>query len=321
MGGVNMTDRKSHLFVLDPLERLNWAWDTSIKIAFALQDLKHDVYFCTGRELTRSLHPSGAFALSRRLIFGSKHSEIAVSEPVRKNLDDFSAIHMRREPPYDLDYISTLWILDAISQHVPVLNSPKALLEINEKLSILDFPLFTKPAMVSSNADELLAFTREKCNANIVIKPLGLYGGRGVEHIEGDRGLEEKLHLATMNGKEARLVQEFNPAVHDGEVRAFTVAGKPVSWCLKVPKKGEFLANTRAGSTLETYRPSSRDMDVATGVAETLMRRGVIFAGIDMIGGWLSEVNITCPAMLSPDRASMKGFDLIANAIEDLASD
>ncbi len=315
-----MADKKLHLFVIDPLERLNWAWDTSIKIAFALHELGHHVFFCTGRELTRSLHPSGAFAVSRQIHFGPRHSEIAVGEPMRLSLDDFAAIHMRREPPYDLDYIGTLWILDAVAQHVPVFNAPRALLEINEKLSILDFPLFTKPAMVSSSAEELLAFTKEKCNANIVIKPLGLYGGRGVEHIEGERGLEEKLHLATMNGKEARLVQEFNPAVVEGEVRAFTVAGKPVAWCLKVPKKGEFLANTRAGSTLETYRPSRRDVDVATGVAETLLRRGVVFAGIDMIGGWLSEVNITCPALLNPDRASLKGFDQIGKAIDDMTS-
>ena len=123
-----------------------------------------------------------------------------------------------------------------------------------------------------------------------------------------------------MNGKEARMVQAFDAAVHQGEVRAFTVAGKPVSWCLKVPKKGEFLANTRAGSTLEAYQPTDRDIDVATGVAETLMKRGVVFAGIDMIGGWLSEVNITCPALLNPERASLKGFDQITRAIDNLSA-
>ena len=313
-----MADKKSHLFVIDPLERLNLAWDTSIKMAFSLTELGHAVYFCTGREISRSLHPSGSFAFSQKMNFGSKPNELTLSPPVRLGLEDFSAIHMRREPPYDLDYIGTLWVLDSVSNHVPVFNSPKALLEINEKLSILDFPLFTKAAIVSSDASELFSFAKERCGSNIVIKPLGLYGGRGVEHIEGDRGLAEKLHLATMNGKEARMVQAFDPAIHAGEVRAFTVAGKPLAWCLKVPAKGEFLANTRAGSTLESYQPSRRDVDVATGVAETLMKRGVVFAGIDMIGGWLSEVNITCPALLGPDRASLKGYDTIAKSIDSL---
>jgi glutathione synthase len=304
--------------VIDPIERLNLAWDTSIKMAFSLTELGHEAYFCTGRELSRSLHPSGAFALARKVTFAGKPGELTQARPVKLALDGFSGIHMRREPPYDLDYIGTLWVLDSVASRVPIFNAPKALLEINEKLSILDFPIFTKPAIVSADAEELLSFAKEKCGSNIVVKPLGLYGGRGVEHIEGEKGLSDKLHLATMNGKESRMVQAFDPAVYAGEVRAFTVAGKPVSWCLKVPKKGEFLANTRAGSALETYRPTSRDVDVATGVAETLMKRGIIFAGIDMIGGWLSEVNITCPALLNPERASLKGFEQIASTIESL---
>ncbi len=313
-----MADKKTHLFVIDPLERLNLAWDTSVKMAFAINGLGHDVYFCTGREISRSLHPSGAFAFAQKMNFGDKPSELTLNTPLRLSLEDFSAIHMRREPPYDLDYIGTLWILDSVASHVPVFNAPKALLEINEKLSILDFPLFTKAAIVSSDASELFSFATERCDSNIVIKPLGLYGGRGVEHIDGDRMLAEKLHLATLNGKEARMVQAFDPSIHQGEVRAFTVAGKPVAWCLKVPAKGEFLANTRAGSSLESYQPTKRDLDVAIGVAETLMKRGVVFAGIDMIGGWLSEVNITCPALLGPDRASLKGFDQIAKTIASL---
>jgi glutathione synthase len=306
--------------VMDPIERLNLAWDTSIKMAFTVSELGHDIYFCTGRDLSRSLHPSGAFAMARRARFGEKPQDLSLEGPVRLQLENFSAIHMRREPPFDLDYIGTLWILDSVSHLVPVMNAPKALLEINEKLSILDFPLFTKPSIVSSDANELMMFAKEKCGSNIIIKPLGLYGGRGVEHINGERGLIEKLHLATMNGKESRMVQAFDEAVFKGEVRAFTVAGKPVAWCLKVPKSGEFLANTRAGSSLEAYRPSARDMDVATGVAETLLKRGVIFAGIDMIDGWLSEVNITCPALLGPDRSSLKGFDAIARTVDELSS-
>lgn len=310
-----MAKQRTHLFVIDPIERLNLAWDTSIKIAYALYRLGEVIYFCTGRELSRSLHPTGVQALATPISFGEKTSDLRKGTAERVSLVDFAAIHMRREPPYDLDYIGTLWILDAVSQHVPVINAPRALLEINEKLAILDFPLFTKPAIVSSDPDELMTFASQRCNSNIVVKPLGLYGGRGIEHIEGERGLLERLHVATLNGKESRMIQEFNQDIYKGEVRAFTVAGKPVSWCLKVPKSGEFLANTRAGSTLESYQPTQREVDVATGVAETLMKRGVLFAGIDMIGGWLSEVNITCPALLSPDRSSLRGFDQMAKTI------
>jgi glutathione synthase len=312
--------KNSHLFVIDPIERLNLAWDTSIKIAFCLSKAGETVYFCTGRELSRTLHPTGSYALAQRASFGSKTTELSLDAAERAALVDFKTIQMRREPPYDLDYIGTLWILDSVSHLVPVLNAPKALLEINEKLSILDFPLFTKPAIVSSDAEELMRFAKDRCNSNIVIKPLGLYGGRGIEHIEGERGLLERLHVATLNGKESRMVQEFNPAVYRGEVRAFTVDGKPMGWCLKVPKTGEFLANTRAGSTLEQYKPTERDLDVASGVAETLLKKGVAFAGIDMIGGWLSEINITCPALLSPDRSSLEGFDQLAEAIMGYAS-
>ena len=167
-----MAEKKTHLFVIDPLDRLNLAWDTSIKMAFCLFEAGHDIYFCTGKELSRSLHPSGTFALAKKMTFKGKPGELSTGKPERRSLMDFSAIHMRREPPYDLDYIGTLWILDAVAAHVRVFNAPKALLEINEKLSILDFPLFTKPAIVSSDADELLTFAKEKCGSNIVIKPL-----------------------------------------------------------------------------------------------------------------------------------------------------
>ena len=101
----------------------------------------------------------------------------------------------------------------------------------------------------------------------------------------------------------------------DGEVRVFLAGGNTIAWCLKVPSAENFLANTRAGSRLSEYTPSPREVQIAQKVGDSLLKEGVYFAGLDLIAGWLSEVNITCPALLRPDRESLEGFDLMARQI------
>jgi glutathione synthase len=312
-----MTTTSRHLFVLDPIENLNLAWDTSIKLAFAMNALGAEVYCTTIQELMVTSHPTSVGAHAKRMIFVESPKSLQLESSHFLAFSKFDAVHMRKEPPYDLAYVEALWILAAGRKETKILNDPVALQQMNEKLVLLEFPEFSRPLAVSSNPGSLADFAANRCQNDVVAKPLNLFGGRGVVHLKSTTAgsLKTDFERETSAGLATRLVQPFESEVLKGEVRAFAVGGRPLAWCLKVPRNGDFLANTRAGSTLQAYTPTAREVDVVTRVATELVERGVMVAGFDLIGGWLSEVNITCPALLSPHRESLEGFDELARRL------
>jgi glutathione synthase len=306
-----MSAKSRHLFVIDPIEKLNPAWDTTIKLAFVAHSHGDEV-FCTelsGLIWDSSLKSVSALATPMNFA-GSPQSVLTDSKLTRRiSFSDFTVVHMRKEPPYDLQYIEALWILSMGRNQTKILNDPFALQQLNEKLMISEFSEFAKPMIVSSNADELFQFAQKHCDSDIVVKPLNLYGGRGIVHLNNAKSMRDDLYRETIQNTAARLVQKFEPKISDGEVRVFSVGGKAISWCLKVPAKGDFLANTRAGSRLEEYQPTAIEIKMVETIAHSLMSKGVSIAGFDLINGFLSEINITCPALLRPDRESLDGFE------------
>lgn len=310
-----MATKSRHLFVIDPVEKLNLAWDTTIKLAFAMTRDGAEVFCTPLNGLAMNSHPIGVSAHAQQMVFGAKPSELTLKAPQISSFSTFDAVHMRKEPPYDLAYVEALWILAAGKAQTKILNDPVALQQINEKLVITEFSDFSRPAVVSSDPNVLASFASNKCGSDVVVKPLNLYGGRGVVRLHNPHTLLQDLRRETSDGSQTRLVQQFEPKISAGEVRAFAVGGRPISWCLKIPHAGDFLANTRAGSTLHRHTPTKREIDVVTRVATELAERGVYIAGFDLIDGWLSEVNITCPALLDPNRESLTGFDVIARLL------
>jgi glutathione synthase len=160
-----------------------------------------------------------------------------------------------------------------------------------------------------------------------VIKPLTLFGGRGVARLRLNEstsseaeGLSRDELLAelireTEGGRHIRLVQPFDPAIFDGEVRVFTAFGEPISWCLKRPAKGQFLANTRAGAQLEVYIPKPEEEARVRRIARELLEEGVTFIGFDLIGGYVSEINLTSPRLLEAPGSSENYYKKIASMI------
>jgi len=298
--------KQRHLFIIDPLEDLNPALDSSLRMARALAARGHRIFFATIRDL--SWH-SGKEAATAHLVeahFSGSDIRPLVTPKARHSLADFEAIHMRKDPPFDLSYIEATWLLDSVASKVRIYNQPSALRNFNEKVSILLFPDDIKPALVSSDTFEIIGFIEKSCGGDAVIKPLALFGGRGVEHLHiGQGGLAtgeaaRQITAMTRDGLEKRMVQPFDKKVYDGEVRAFCVGGEPVSWCLKRPAQGQFLANTRAGATLEPYAPSAGEITRVKNVASRLALAGAPIVGFDLIGGFVSEINITSPRLLLP---------------------
>lgn len=298
---------QSHLFVLDPLGSLNLALDSSLRLAYALSQRGHAVFACQITDLQWSSRHAQADSWVKRISF-SGGPESAVFDPDRlESLAYFSAIHMRKDPPFDLAYITSTWLLGSVGSKTKVYNDPKALRSLNEKLAIFGFPQAIKPALATTQIDEMIDFIKSKCAGDAVIKPLNQYGGRGVRRInlqssefDSDQKLRAMLLEETESEQQIRLLQAFDKAIFTGEVRAFYIGGKPLAWCLKKPASGEFLANTRAGATLHPYTPTPEERERVTQVAMSLRESGVEIVGFDILGGFISEINLTSPRLLHP---------------------
>ncbi len=293
-----------HLFVIDPIENLNLKLDSSLRVARALCNIGHLAYICTPGQLEWLSRESCAAAFAQELAFPDGDiNSLRVSPPRRLRLDFFQAIHMRKDPPYDMNYIATTWLLDsAVARGVKVYNAPTALRNLNEKLSILKFPEAIRDGLVSADPQQLMHFIKESANGDAVLKPLTLYGGRGVLRLNLNQQKEEQvlqiLREETQNGQDLRLLQAFDQRIFQGEVRAFSINGKALSWCLKKPHGDNFLANTRSGATLEAYHPQVDEVAMVETVARALVKEGVYFVGFDIIGNFISEINITSPRLL-----------------------
>jgi glutathione synthase len=293
-----------HLFVIDPIESLNFALDSSLRLARALRNLGHEVAICTPAQMEWQSRTGCASASIRTLRFDQEDlSKYELGPFKHQRLDSFQAIHMRKDPPYDLAYISCTWLLSsAVAKGVRVFNAPSALRDLNEKISIFHFPEAIQNGVVGADADRLFTFLKESCDGDGVLKPLTLFGGRGVTRLNlrtsSEADIRRVLQDETSQGLDYRLLQPFDKRIFEGEVRVFTAGGQAISWCLKRPSADNFLANTRSGATLEAYEPSAVEVAQIEGIAQALMKDGVYFIGFDVIGGNISEINITSPRLL-----------------------
>lgn len=298
------------LFLIDPIAKLNTAFDTSIKLAFDFELLGHEVWMTTPEAL--SLEYQGKKQLSANCHrFGFKndshHQGLSPGSLESIALSGFDLVLIRVEPPFDQSYLEMLWLMQShASTKTQIWNAPQAIASFNEKILALDFEAQSVATLISNQQREIERFCKQF--NDVVIKPLNLYGGRGVIKVHtSNKNFTEIIQLETKNFTEKKVFQKYEASVTTGEVRAFTVAGKATSWCLKVPASGDFLANTRAGSTLKQHTPSAQEVQRVETIAKSLLQRGIMFCGFDIIGELISEINITCPALLHPERDSLNG--------------
>ena len=302
-----------HLFVIDPLEKLNLKLDSSLRMANALLQSGHECFSCEinsfqigyfNNELSSTVQARpikdtewGKFGADN---FGEQESY---------SLSHFDAVHMRKDPPFDMNYVATTWFLDEAAKSARVYNHPEALRKWNEKLIILRYPEYIDPVLVSSNHRDIMHFIKSLENQDAIVKPLDLFGGRGVYRL--NLNMEPSFEAASRKvfddcqDHSIRLVQPFNHRISEGEVRVFCAGGKVIATCLKKPQPDSFLANTRAGASLEDYTLSPDEHYMVTEVSKDLMQEGIFFTGFDLIGGKISEINITSPRLLvagEPDR-------------------
>lgn len=291
-----------HLLVIDELEKLNIQLDSSLKMSRAFQDFGDQVQFSYIDSLAWNGAESSATATCFDLQIDEKAGVLKAKNRSRVALSEYDSIHMRKEPPLDMRYIEACWLLNSARKEAVIYNDPERLVTINEKLSIYHFPDFADAVLVSANVDEIVDFAKKEAQGDIIIKPLGLYGGRGVKRLQVQESQEkdfvDALNEETQKGVERRIIQPFNREIFKGEIRVFGFKDHVLSWCLKKPAKGSYFANTREGATLESYQPSDALRAQVVSMGARLAELGIKVWGIDVIGENLSEINVTSPRML-----------------------
>lgn len=283
-----------HLFIIDPPERLLVEADTSIAFMREAVARGHRVAMCRADGLG-ARDGGRPFAHVADAEIYEDESWYRLEEEGARFLDAFDVVWMRKDPPFDMSYFYATHLLSLVRPPTLVINDPLALRDANEKLVALRFPDVCPESLVSSRIDELLAF-RDELDGEMIIKPLGGAGGEGIFHLtRHDRNVGAILEMATRKQTELILAQRYLPAVRQGDKRVILVEGEAKGAVLRIPRDTESRANFHVGGTAARTTLSQRDLEICSAVGPTLRRMGIVFAGLDIIGEWLTEVNVTSP--------------------------
>ena len=281
--------------VMDPIERIKPEKDGTLDLLLSAQSF--------GYELTRFHSEELKIIDGRPLGLGRS---ITVNDDVKNwfaygtenelCLSDFDVILMRKDPPFDMEYIYATYILDlAKMEGAKVINDPSAIRNLNEKVSITMFPSVTPPTLVTSNQSDLESFLNQQ--EKIVVKPLDGMGGRSIFIVEkGEPNTNTIFEEMTRNNSKTIMAQKYIPEIKDGDKRIHLVFGNHVDMALaRVPSEKDHRGNLVMGAVGEVRKLTQRDIEICKTIGGTLLKSGVYFAGIDVIGDYLSEINITSP--------------------------
>lgn len=284
--------------VMDPIHAIHYKKDTTLALLWAAQAAGFSLFYMELSDLL--LQENRACGLLRPLEVHQDAAHWFTLQPGQiRPLADVDIILMRKDPPFDMDYIYATYLLErAVEDGVLVSNHPTHLRNCNEKLFATQFSHCTPPLLVSSRADALRAF--QKTHGDIVLKPLDGMGGRSVFRVQNnDQNLGVIIETLTDNGRHPIMAQRFLPEIIQGDKRILMIDGEPVSHCLaRIPASGEHRGNLAAGGSGEVRALTDRDRFIAAQVGPELKRRQLHFVGLDVIGDYLTEINVTSPTCL-----------------------
>jgi glutathione synthase len=288
------------LFIANALETFNIKTDSTYLLLQAGQDMGYNIYHCQASDIT--FNNNQVYAQVNRISVSKTPNQSWFSKDpaVTLNLNHFNmGIHVRTDPPVDLEYLNLTQLLSiAEKQGVKVYNNSYSLRNFNEKLAILNFPNFCTPTMISKNKNAILDFIN--LHKTCVIKPLNQMAGRGVFKIDtNDTNLLAIIEITTKYFSETIMVQKFIPEVVNGDRRVFIIHGKVIEYCVcRTPQSGQIRSNLAAGGSGKVVPLTEHNYVIANEVAQWLQQQNIIFAGLDIIGNYLNEINITSPTGL-----------------------
>ncbi|AUZ04811.1 glutathione synthetase [Vitreoscilla sp. C1] len=244
------------------------------------------------------------------------HAWFDYQDPQILALNELNAVIMRTDPPFNMQYLYATQLLTmAAEQGASVLNSGQAMRDFNEKLAILNFSEFTAPTLVTTSSAQVREFLAE--HGDIIVKPLDGMGGMGIFRIRpDDANIGAILETLLLGDKRTIMAQRYIPEIVQGDKRVLVINGKPLPYALaRIPQNGETRGNLAAGGKGVAQEMSARDMEIAEALAPELMRRGIVLAGLDIIGDYLTEVNVTSPTGFQ-EIMKQKGLDVAALFID-----
>ncbi len=280
-------------FQMDPIGAVDINADSSFRLAEEAQARGHQLFFYSPDQL--AYQEGKITARGHDMAVQRVAGDPAVLGPEREvDLADFDVVWLRQDPPFDMHYITSTHLLDRLKGQVLVVNDPFWVRNYPEKLLVLDFPDLTPPTTIARDLQTIKAF-KEK-HGDIILKPLYGNGGAGVFRLDAnDRNLTSLHELFTGFSREPLIAQKFLPDVRNGDKRVILVDGEPVGAINRVPAEGETRSNMHVGGRPEKIGLSERDMEICAAIGPLLKERGQIFVGIDVIGDYLTEINVTSP--------------------------
>ena len=281
---------------MDPIDTIDIDADSTFVLALEAQERNHSLYHYLPQDLVlnhgRIL--AGARPLQVRHEKGN-HFSLGQQEWIDLTLAD--VVLMRQDPPFDMAYITATHLLEHIHPQTLVVNDPVHVRNAPEKLFVTHFPKLMPPTLITSNSEQIMEFRDE--HQDLIIKPLFGNGGAGVFHIgPNDENLNALLEMFTELYREPIIIQRYEPAVREGDKRIILIDGKPAGAVNRVPAQGESRSNLHVGGSAMKTTLTTREREICEAIGPSLSERGLIFVGIDVIGDYLTEINVTSPTCL-----------------------
>ena len=295
---------------MDPLTQLSIDQDTTVGFLKSAFERHHQLWICQPQNLY--LHHTQAWAIATPISF-DQHGQLHQESAQEIDLSTLSCVWMRKDPPVDQSYLHTTYLLDYA--HTWVINPTRSLIQFNEKLYALEFPHLTPPTRLSAQVDQILSWLNQSTTP-LIVKPLDGYGGLGIFLLHAqDRNSRSTLELLTDHGRRWVVVQEYLPQARIGDKRVIVVDGEIIGAILRTPQEDDHRGNIHVGGQVSATDLSPEEQARCQEVALRLKQDGILFAGLDLIGGFITEINITSPTGIRELKALSK-IDAAARFIE-----
>ncbi len=304
--------------VMDPIEQINPKKDSSLAMLLSAQQRGWQLHYFTQENL---LKDNGiARGLGQKLVVSNDLNDwFQLTEPEMIDLGDLDVILMRKDPPFDSQFLYTTLLLESAQKSgTLIVNNPQSLRDCNEKVFATEFPQCCPPVLITANSDRIKAFHSE--HKDIILKPLDGMGGTSIFRAKSDDpNLSVIIETLTNYGRASVMAQRYIPEIVDGDKRILLIDGQPIPYALaRIPAKGETRGNLAAGGRGEAVALTDRDYWICEQVAPVLREKGLLFVGIDVIGDYLTEINVTSPTCIRElnDQCNLDIAGQLMDAIE-----
>ena len=302
-------------FLADPLSSFKIYKDTTYAMMVEAARRGHELYAFRHRDM--AIEGGRVIAsVSRITLTGDSDDWYRAEPPAARALTDFDAVLERTDPPFDMEYIYATYLLEVAQNHgARVFNRPEAIRNHNEKLAIAQFPQLTAPTLVTSDEARIKAFHAE--HRDVILKPLDGMGGAGIFRVRDDAmNLGSIIETLSNNGRRTIMAQRYIPEIVDGDKRVLLIGGEVMPYCLaRIPQGGEVRGNLAAGGLGVAREITPREREIGETLAPILWKRGLLLVGLDVIGNYLTEINVTSPTCFQ-EITDQTGFDVAAMFID-----